>query len=98
MELALTTVNLSAPDPVALAGFYERLLGWERQEEQRDWVLLSPLGQEHGVEPLRDSVTPTQRRALAARDLTCTARGCTRPPAMCDATTCTAAQTAARTP
>ncbi len=49
MELALTTVNLSAPDPVALAGFYERLLGWERQEEQRDWVLLRPAGGSIGL-------------------------------------------------
>jgi catechol 2,3-dioxygenase-like lactoylglutathione lyase family enzyme len=49
MELALTTVNLSAPDPVALAGFYERLLGWERQEEQRDWVLLRPAAGSMGL-------------------------------------------------
>ena len=48
-------------------------------------VLLTPAGQVHGLQPLRDSVTPKQRRALAARDLGCTARGCTRPPAMCDA-------------
>jgi hypothetical protein len=47
-------------------------------------VLLTPTGQVSGVEPLRDTITPAQRRALAARDLTCTARGCTRPPAMCD--------------
>ena len=48
-------------------------------------VLLTPLGQVRGFEPLRDSVTPAQRRALAVRDVTCVARGCTRPPAMCDA-------------
>ncbi len=48
-------------------------------------VLLTPTGQVHGLQPLRDSITPTQRRALAARDLGCTARSCTRPPAMCDA-------------
>ena len=48
-------------------------------------VLLSPLGQVHGFQPLRDSVTPAQRRTLAARDLGCAVRGCTRPPAMCDA-------------
>ncbi len=48
-------------------------------------VLLTPTGQVHGLEPLRDSITATQRRALAARDLGCTARGCTRPPALCDA-------------
>ncbi|CAA9324084.1 MAG: hypothetical protein AVDCRST_MAG07-1425 [uncultured Frankineae bacterium] len=48
-------------------------------------VLLTPLGQVRGFEPLRDSVTPAQRRTLAARDLGCVARGCTRPPAQCDA-------------
>ena len=48
-------------------------------------VLLDPAGQVHGFQPLRDSVTPSQRRALAARDLHCTVRGCTRPPATCDA-------------
>ena len=48
-------------------------------------VLLTPLGQVTGFQPLRDSVTPAQRRNLAARDLGCVVRGCTRPPAMCDA-------------
>ena len=48
-------------------------------------VLLSPLGQVTGFQPLRDSITPAQRRNLAARDLGCVVRGCTRPPAMCDA-------------
>ena len=42
-------------------------------------------GQVTGFQPLRDSVTPAQRRNLAARDLGCVVRGCTRPPAMCDA-------------
>ena len=48
-------------------------------------VLLDPAGQVHGLQPLGQSVTPRQRRALAARDLGCVVRGCTRPPAMCDA-------------
>ncbi len=48
-------------------------------------VLLCPRGQVTGFQPLRDSVTPAQRRNLAARDLHCVVRGCTRPPAMCDA-------------
>jgi hypothetical protein len=48
-------------------------------------VLLDEVGQVKGLETLRDTVTPSQRRALAARDGRCTARGCTRPPAMCDA-------------
>lgn len=38
--LTLTTVNLSAPEPVALACFYQRLLGWEIAEAEPDWVLL----------------------------------------------------------
>jgi catechol 2,3-dioxygenase-like lactoylglutathione lyase family enzyme len=36
----LTTVNLSAPDPGALARFYQRLLGWEIETEEPDWVTL----------------------------------------------------------
>ena len=48
-------------------------------------VLLDGTGQVHGLESLADTVTPRQRRALAARDGRCTARGCTRPPAVCDA-------------
>ena len=48
-------------------------------------VLLDDVGQVTGFQPLRDSITPAQRRTLAARDLHCVARGCTRPPAMCDA-------------
>ncbi|MFY1669814.1 VOC family protein [Plantactinospora sp. WMMB334] len=38
--LTLTTVNLSASDPGALARFYERLLGWPIIEEEPDWVVL----------------------------------------------------------
>jgi hypothetical protein len=48
-------------------------------------VLLDDLGQVTGLESLTDDVTAAQRRALAARDLGCVARGCTRPPAFCDA-------------
>ncbi|MCU1673984.1 MAG: hypothetical protein JWN77_2097 [Frankiales bacterium] len=40
-------------------------------------VLLNTLGQVRGLEALTDNVTPSQRRALAARDLGCVARGCT---------------------
>ncbi|HWG93802.1 MAG TPA: HNH endonuclease signature motif containing protein, partial [Mycobacteriales bacterium] len=48
-------------------------------------VLLDATGQVHSLEILTDTVTASQRRALAARDLGCAARGCTRPPAACDA-------------
>ena len=41
-------------------------------------VLLDAAGQVRGLQSLTDSVTPAQRRALAARDLGCVARGCTR--------------------
>jgi hypothetical protein len=33
---------------------------------------------------LTDTITTAQRRAVAARDRCCTAKGCTRPPAFCD--------------
>lgn len=38
--LELTTVNISAPDPAALARFYQRLLGGEIAVEEPDWVVL----------------------------------------------------------
>lgn len=44
-RLTLTTINLSAPDPGALARFYARLLSWEIAAEEPDWVMLrSPEG------------------------------------------------------
>jgi catechol 2,3-dioxygenase-like lactoylglutathione lyase family enzyme len=39
-QLTFTTVNISAPDPGALARFYERLLGWKISAEEPDWVVL----------------------------------------------------------
>jgi catechol 2,3-dioxygenase-like lactoylglutathione lyase family enzyme len=39
-ELAVTTVNIGAPDPGALAQFYQRLLGWEFGTQEPDWVVL----------------------------------------------------------
>jgi len=48
-------------------------------------VVLGPLGQVRGLQAIGDTVTKAQRRALAARDRHCTARGCTRPPAFTDA-------------
>lgn len=44
-KLTFTTVNISAPDPLALARFYSRLLGWEVKREEPDWLVLgSPEG------------------------------------------------------
>lgn len=40
MRLTLTTVNIAAPGPVALARFYEQLLGWDIAVEEKHWVLL----------------------------------------------------------
>ena len=48
-------------------------------------VLLDSTGQVRALHTLTDTITTNQRRALAARDHGCTTRGCTRPPAHCDA-------------
>ncbi|HEY7010739.1 MAG TPA: VOC family protein [Jatrophihabitantaceae bacterium] len=39
-DLTLTTVNIGAPDPGALARFYERLLGWTIAREESDFVIV----------------------------------------------------------
>lgn len=46
---AFAGVVLDAPDPRALAGFYQRLLGWKIVDESPDWVSLE------GPEPTRIS-------------------------------------------
>jgi catechol 2,3-dioxygenase-like lactoylglutathione lyase family enzyme len=44
-ELTLTTVNIGAPDPAALARFYERLLDWPiTHEEPDDVIIRNPAG------------------------------------------------------
>ncbi|GAB3356382.1 VOC family protein [Micromonospora halotolerans] len=43
-RLTLTTTVLDAPDAGELAGFYERLLGWSRDEDEPDWVVLVASG------------------------------------------------------
>jgi catechol 2,3-dioxygenase-like lactoylglutathione lyase family enzyme len=43
-RLTLTTVNIGAPDPAALARFYAKLLGWEIATEESDWVVLRDPG------------------------------------------------------
>jgi catechol 2,3-dioxygenase-like lactoylglutathione lyase family enzyme len=45
--ITLTTVNIGAPDPPALARFYQRLLGWQIVAEEPDWVMLR--GDDGGV-------------------------------------------------
>ena len=48
-------------------------------------VLLDTHGQVKTLKTLGNTITTAHRRALAARDTGCAARGCTRPPACCDA-------------
>ncbi|MEU1687262.1 VOC family protein [Micromonospora sp. NPDC005707] len=43
-RLTMTTTVLDAPDARQLAGFYERLLGWAREEDEPDWVVLAASG------------------------------------------------------
>jgi catechol 2,3-dioxygenase-like lactoylglutathione lyase family enzyme len=40
----LTTVNISASDPPALARFYGQLLGWHTDEEEPNWAVIRPPG------------------------------------------------------
>jgi catechol 2,3-dioxygenase-like lactoylglutathione lyase family enzyme len=39
-RLTISSVVLGAPDPLALARFYQRLLGWEIAKQEPDWVVL----------------------------------------------------------
>ena len=41
-RLELSATVLDAPDPRALADFYQRLLGWSLQQPDPDWVVLKP--------------------------------------------------------
>jgi hypothetical protein len=47
-HLSLSGIVLGAPDPQALATFYEALLGYERVEDSEEWVVTRPAG---GVRP-----------------------------------------------
>ena len=80
-----------------VAGAPERISGVQRAELLAEgpfrvgsrWretrVLLDTHGQVTGLETLGDTITRGHRRALATRDKGCAVRGCTRPPAFCDA-------------
>ena len=48
-ELTLTTINIGAPDPAALARFYERLLGWKIGFEEPGFVIVRNPGGGVGV-------------------------------------------------
>jgi catechol 2,3-dioxygenase-like lactoylglutathione lyase family enzyme len=41
-QLTLSGIVLGAPDPQALASFYERLLGYQRADDSPEWVVLRP--------------------------------------------------------
>jgi catechol 2,3-dioxygenase-like lactoylglutathione lyase family enzyme len=43
-RIRVAGTTLDAPDPPALARFYQRLLGWEPTEEDPAWVQLRPPG------------------------------------------------------
>jgi catechol 2,3-dioxygenase-like lactoylglutathione lyase family enzyme len=43
-RFSLSSVVLDAPDAAALADFYRRLLGWEAEQEESDWVKLRAPG------------------------------------------------------
>jgi len=47
-------------------------------------VALGDDGQLISLTSMTDQITAAQRRAVAARDRCCTAKGCSRPPAFCD--------------
>jgi hypothetical protein len=47
-------------------------------------LVLDADGQIVTLTSLTDTITKAQRRAVAARDRCCTAKGCTKPPAFCD--------------
>jgi catechol 2,3-dioxygenase-like lactoylglutathione lyase family enzyme len=38
--MTVSGVVLDSPDARALAGFYQRLLGWDVKEDEPDWVML----------------------------------------------------------
>lgn len=40
-RMSLSGVVLDSPDPQALAGFYEDLLGWKRIQDEPGWVKLA---------------------------------------------------------
>lgn len=40
---------IDAPDPRAMAAFYQKLLGCERTHDEDDWVVIAPSGQHSGI-------------------------------------------------
>jgi hypothetical protein len=53
-------------------------------EARIERVVLDAAGQIISLTSFTDQITTAQRRAVAARDRCCTAKGCSKPPAFCD--------------
>jgi hypothetical protein len=53
-------------------------------DARSDRLTVDAAGRAVSLEALTDTITRAQRRAVAARDRCCVAKGCTRPPAFCD--------------
>ena len=49
LEFRISSTVLGTPDPRALGGFYQALLGWEVIDSEDDWVKLKPAGGGHGL-------------------------------------------------
>jgi predicted enzyme related to lactoylglutathione lyase len=69
----ITTVNLSAPDPLVLATFYEQLLGWQITVAEEHWILMrDPNGgiglafqrEEHFTKPVWPSRSDAQQMMM----------------------------------
>lgn len=48
-QLTVSGIVLGSPDPRALASFYERLLGYQRTQDEPGWVKLVPPGGRPGL-------------------------------------------------
>lgn len=54
--MTLTATVLDAPDPRALARFYQQLLGWPIVDDAPDWVTLRPPGGGPGLSFQREEL------------------------------------------
>jgi catechol 2,3-dioxygenase-like lactoylglutathione lyase family enzyme len=59
MTMTYTSTVLDAPDARELAGFYRRLLGWETEQDEPEWVVLREPG---GTARLSFQTEPEYRR------------------------------------
>jgi len=41
-QMKISATVIGGPDPRAVADFYEKLLGWTREQDEPDWVKLLP--------------------------------------------------------